>query len=100
MSISVRGDEHHVVVRVAGEIDMATAPTLAARIHGEQPAPQGQLVIDLSRVEFCDASGLRVIVDANRRVSEIRGHLILRSVPANVQKLLTATELANTFTLA
>ncbi|MFJ4470803.1 STAS domain-containing protein [Streptomyces sp. NPDC089424] len=55
------------VVQVAGELDIATAGALRACLDGlvADHAP-ARIVLDLSRLEFCDASGLRVFVGAYR----------------------------------
>jgi anti-sigma B factor antagonist len=55
-----------VVVRVAGEIDMLTAPALddaVRRSLREQPA---KLVIDLSAAQFFSSAGISVLVAAHR----------------------------------
>jgi len=49
-------------VFVDGELDLGTAPTLAAVL-----SESGRSVcVDLGGVEFCDVSGLNVLLDADR----------------------------------
>ncbi len=59
-----------VVIAVAGEVDMATAPQLADCLldHAET-----DVTVDLSRVGFLDSSGINVLVQAYKRVRD-RGH--------------------------
>jgi anti-sigma B factor antagonist len=55
----------NVVCSVAGEIDLATAPTLVEAIESElaSPAPETKrVVVDLSEVGFLDSSGLNALV--------------------------------------
>ena len=56
------------VVRVAGEVDMATAPQLRERLE-EMPEGTGTLVVDLTDVSFLDSTGLSVLVAAWKRLS-------------------------------
>jgi anti-anti-sigma factor len=51
---------HGVTIRVDGELDLATAPLLAAALdaaHGEVDA----VLVDIAEMRFCDAAGLRVL---------------------------------------
>lgn len=57
----------HTLVRLRGELDIATAPPLRERLLGV-PRPGVRLVIlDLSGVSFCDAAGLAVLISTRRR---------------------------------
>jgi anti-sigma B factor antagonist len=56
-----------VIVEVVGEIDMATAPELAAELEGVGD-DSGLVVVDLAQVTFVDSSGLKALVQANREL--------------------------------
>ncbi len=58
-----------VVLTVAGDLDMQTAPRLARAFGGELPPV---LVADLTRVTLLSAAGLRVLVDAAERAHRHR----------------------------
>ena len=63
------------LLRLAGEVDIATAPLLAGHLH--DCAGTDVLVLDLSEVTLLAASGLGLIVDARRgRSSAGQLHLI------------------------
>jgi anti-sigma B factor antagonist len=67
ISISMRRPEAGVVVlRVDGELDMLTAPTLEHHIEGCWTQPVGRLVLDLSGVSFLGSSGISVLVGLRR----------------------------------
>ena len=57
-----------VIVEAIGEIDMATAPQLAAALD---PTPDDvrRMVVDLSGVTFLDSSGLNALVQAQRALA-------------------------------
>jgi anti-sigma B factor antagonist len=65
-------DEHEDrgvrVIEVAGELDIATAPQLCARLDATRT---GRLLVDLTAVDFCDSTGLRALLGA---ASEVRAH--------------------------
>src|SRR5436309_158996 len=60
-------DERHadgcVWLKLTGELDVATAPRLADRLHQLREENQ-TVVVDLADVEFMDSSGLHVLCDA------------------------------------
>ena len=59
------------VLRVTGELDLATAPRLCARLDATRVGRRPRLLVDLSDVEFCDSTGLRALLGA---ASEVRAH--------------------------
>lgn len=52
-----------VVLAVAGEVDMLSAPQLAEAIHTALVAKPAALIIDLTKVEFLASAGLSVLVN-------------------------------------
>ena len=83
---------------VAGEIDLYTAPRLhgelMAVLSGEAPV---RLVIDMSGVEFCDSTGMNVLLAAHRRAHEQGGDLELAAPRTTVRKILQVTGLETVF---
>ena len=80
------------VVRLVGELDMATAPILLRRLE-DDPAVT---VLDLREVTFIDSSGLSVLVWANRD-RESSEPLTLRAPTAAVCRVLEVTGLVEVF---
>jgi anti-sigma B factor antagonist len=85
---------------VTGEIDLYTAP----RLHGELVAALAgetavRLVVDMSGVEFCDSTGMNVLLAAHRRAQEQGGDLELAAPRTTVRKILQVTGLETVFTV-
>ena len=60
LTVEVRHEPGHVLVTVAGEVDIATVPPLQEQLAAL--AARGRpLIVDLDRVTFIDASGLGVL---------------------------------------
>ena len=79
---------------LAGELDAHTAPLLAEHL-AELPAGDGDVVLDISRVEFMDSSGLRVVIDAHQRALDAGRRLVLRQPTSAVQRLLEISGLSD-----
>jgi anti-sigma B factor antagonist len=76
-----------------GEIDAHTAPDLAAR-YVELPAGDGDLVIDMTKVDFMDSSGLRVIIELHQRAEQASRRLVLRTPSQPVARLIEVSGLS------
>jgi anti-sigma B factor antagonist len=95
MSLTVhteqRGDV--VVVSVAGELDMATAPQLQDQITDLLDKGRSRLVFDLSDVSFCDSTGLSVFVRAKNSSDEAGGVVRLAAPQRGVLRILEVSGL-------
>ena len=82
---------------VSGEIDIASAPVLREQLLGLLRPPASRIVIDLSGVTFCDASGLAVLVAASRRAGLLDGVLRLAAPAPLTATVLRLTGLDSRF---
>jgi anti-sigma B factor antagonist len=86
------------VIRVAGEVDVATAPQLqeaTARLGNAH----GVAVVDLTDVTFIDSSGLAVLASAWKAVTEVAGGDLLMVVPRpDILQVFEITGLAEVMT--
>lgn len=94
LSVTVTTRSGHAVVRLRGEIDIATADAFRSALDSavEHPAVSS-LDLDLGRVSFIDCSGLRVLVGVRRAMEDKGGTVrLIRRSPA-VERLLSAAGL-------
>ncbi|MFD5316047.1 STAS domain-containing protein [Streptomyces sp. NPDC127098] len=75
----MRGEQRGewTVLRVVGELDLATSPGVRQRVHEAVADGRRRLVLDLSEVLFCDSSGVGVLVAARRLMRSCAGELRL-----------------------
>ena len=90
---SAAADEDARVVVLDCGLDGRHTSDVRARLHGALDRTDGDVVVDLSRVDLLDAPGLGVLVGAHRRARELGRHLVLRAVPPRILRLLAATRL-------
>ncbi len=84
-----------VVVHVAGEIDVWTAPGLREALFDLVRPGQREIVIDLADVSFMDSTGIATFALLARRVMEAGGGSItLKSPRRSVQKVLDVSGLS------
>ena len=87
------------IMRVTGEIDMATAPKLRQHVQKVTArAPQG-LVLDLDNVDFIDSTGLGVMVGAAKRMRIVGGGFRIVCNQKHLNELFALTRLDAVFEL-
>ena len=88
LRIAVRYVSEATVVELAGELDLATAHLLDARLAalGEYRPPQ--LVIDVTKLTFCDCSGLGALVRVRNQAVAEGGWLRLCGVAGLLAKMI------------
>src|SRR5437867_2307042 len=64
LKVSTSSQAGHAVVAVSGEVDLYTAPRLQAELAALVRDGSSRVVVDLSGVEFCDSTGMNVLLSA------------------------------------
>jgi anti-anti-sigma factor len=59
------------VLAVEGELDIATAPRMLAALNEALASMVRPLIVDLSKVDFMDSTGLALLMNAHRRVRRL-----------------------------
>jgi anti-sigma B factor antagonist len=90
-------DDTTVIIRVAGEIHATTAPEFSARLNSAIESGRNRVVLDLTGVEFIDSTGLSVLLNGLRRVTRVRGAMVLACANPTVLRLFEITKLDSTF---
>ena len=87
------------VVLIGGEIDVYTAPVLRDAISDLVAAGSHDIVIDMTRVEFLDSTGLGVLVGGLKKVRAHDGSLELVCHQERLLKIFRITGLAKVFVI-
>jgi anti-sigma B factor antagonist len=83
-----------VVIAASGEIDLESAPALAASLAQVTDAGAGGVVVDLTDVEFLDSSGLTALVTGarNLKAKGIPFHVVVPDANT-IRKVIEITRL-------
>ena len=101
LNVSSRSQGDHAIVIATGEIDLYTAPRLQSELAEviANAAPASRIVVDMSGVEFCDSTGMNILLSCLRQVRERGGELELAAPRPAVMKILQVTALDSVFTI-
>jgi anti-anti-sigma factor len=90
LRIEVRHETDRIILRLDGELDLASAPRLQSAIDASLAA-RAVVVLDLQQLQFIDSTGLRVILSARARSRACGHELAITPGSQQVQRLLSVT---------
>jgi anti-sigma B factor antagonist len=99
LRVDVEADRDRVVVRLSGELDLASAPLLERELEREEIDAAPVLVFDLDGLEFLDSTGLQVLLSTHRRATEHGQQFAITRGSPQVQRLLDITRVAERLTI-
>ncbi|MBG0831358.1 STAS domain-containing protein [Planomonospora sp. ID67723] len=82
LTLTTRPIEHGVVLQLSGELDHHTAPRVLETLKRITLTAGQQLVVDLSRLSFCDSSGIASLVAARNHALAADATIALAALPA------------------
>ena len=99
LKVSTASQGGHAVVTANGELDLYTAPRLQTELAALLRENVDRIVVDLSGVEFCDSTGMNVLLAAMKRAKEKGGVFELAAPRPAVRRILQVTGLDTVFTV-
>ncbi|MFE9959859.1 STAS domain-containing protein [Micromonospora sp. NPDC005299] len=81
-------------LRLAGELDLSTAPELNAAIDRLAAEGHRELLLDLAELTFCDSTGIAAFVRGDNLAAAAGGWLRITGATGRVARVLQVTGLA------
>lgn len=80
------------VFHVVGEMDLLTSPVVRESVHEAVATGRRRVVLDLSHVQFCDSSGIGVLIASRRLMRSCNGELrlVMPEEGAHVNRVFAA----------
>jgi anti-anti-sigma factor len=101
MNFTVEKNGHSTVLKLQErKLDASVAPELKAEFLVLcKPKQAHKLILDMTKVEFCDSSGLSALLIADRTMRQHGGTVHLVHVHKHVQDLMKITQLDRMFSI-
>ena len=87
------------VVRAAVEVDATNAQDLRSAIVAAITTGAERLIVDMGGTEFCDSTGLNVLVRAHKRLADGGGELLLVATEPTLLRIFKVTGMDSMFHL-
>jgi anti-anti-sigma factor len=93
--MEVRREAAHgtVLYRIAGKIDGTTSPNLESALAADEGS--SRVILDMRGVTFISSAGLRVVVQAAKRVKARQGSIAVFGLAPPVKEVFDITRLGN-----
>ena len=93
LRIQIESGPASVCLKVGGELDIYTAPELQEVIEQLEATVPALLIVDLADLDFIDATGLHILLQAHKRARNTNRCLFLLRPRPMVQRVLQVTGL-------
>lgn len=94
-SITRSNDAAGVVLALAGELDVATAPELEELLNEIRGGNHARVMVDLSELSFVDSAGVSVLIKAKREAEAAGSQFLLRRPTAQVHRVFALVGLVD-----
>ncbi|NQU88713.1 MAG: STAS domain-containing protein [Mariniphaga sp.] len=89
MAFEIVNNDNYTLVKVLVErLDTTNAPELKSELVFINSKGEKNIILDLSACSYCDSSGLRAVLVANRLCEDAIGTFILSSLQPDVENLV------------
>ncbi|WP_156727162.1 STAS domain-containing protein [Streptomyces apocyni] len=99
LQVEVRHEGRSAIVTPAGELDHHTADLLREPLEACVDGGRARLVVDCSRLEFCDSTGLNVLLGARLKAEAAGGGVHLAGMLPVVARVFEITGAEAVFTV-
>ena len=86
-------------IALTGRLDVHSVSDVREILHAAIDASSGDVHVDVSGIELVDATGLGVLVGADRKAKRAGRRVVLRDVSPRLHRMLRATRLDRVLTL-
>lgn len=90
-------EDDYAIIRIAGEIDISTAPQLRELLRELTEKGRFRIVLDLGRTTFLDSTALGVVVGGFKRVRTRKGSLSVVMTEERLLRIFRITGLVKVF---
>jgi anti-sigma B factor antagonist len=87
------GGKPAALLKIVGEVDVATSPQLELELVALLKAGNSHVVIDMAEVDFIDASGIGTLVTAADQARSAGGDLVLSRPTSRVRRVIDVLQL-------
>jgi anti-sigma B factor antagonist len=98
--VEVRTEDRAIVFAVAGELDLATSPTLVQELDRARDADVDLVIVDLRDLRFMDSTGLHALVRAHKEAHDAGRRFAVIQGGAQIERLLDLTGVGDLLNVA
>jgi anti-anti-sigma factor len=94
MAFEIQKNGNHTLIKVDSDrLDTNNAPELKSKLVAVNSEGEKNIILDMSKCSYCDSSGLRSILVANRLCEDSIGTFVLCGLQPDVENLINISML-------
>lgn len=97
--VDVRTENGAPLLRISGELDLASSPTLEQALEQATASSPSLIIIDLRDLDFMDSTGLSVLIRAHQQAQQGGHRLGIINGSRQIRRLLSLTGVADRLTI-
>ena len=97
MDVAIRHDGNTAIVEVGGEVDLYSSPKMREALVGLTNGRSPAVLVDLSRVEYMDSSGVATLVEGLQRARQYGAQFKLAGLPPAIRDVFRFARLEKVF---
>lgn len=97
MNIQISTNQENVEITLSGSLFVNESTILREKMLEYIKQGNFHFLLDLSRLNYIDSSGLGVLVSVHKRIKENNGNLILKGLHGEVKRIFELTRLTKVF---
>jgi anti-sigma B factor antagonist len=97
MDVAIRRDGRAAILEVQGEVDLYTSPRLREALVGLMDGKSPAVLVDLSRVEYMDSSGVATLVEGLQLARKTGGQFKLAGLAPGIRDVFRFARLEKVF---
>lgn len=96
-SWKIESSVEEVLIKISGEVDFTGTPELRDKMHDFIKQTSGEVLVDLSGLEYLDSSGLASLIELRRMLVGDSRSVKIIAVTDQVDRLLNLTQVKPLF---
>ena len=97
MDVAIRHDGAAAIVEVRGEVDLYSSPKMREALVGLTDGRSRAVLVDLSRVEYMDSSGVATLVEGLQLARKYGGQFKLAGLAPSIRDVFRFARLEKVF---
>ena len=94
MAFEIQKNGNHTLIKVVSDrLDTNNAPELKSELVAINSNGEKNIILDMSKCSYCDSSGLRSVLVANRLCEDAIGTFVLSGLQPDVENLVNISML-------
>lgn len=99
MEINKMQNETEIIMEIQGRLDTNAAPKLIEQINDSLIDGVTKFVLDMKECDYVASSGLRAILNAQKKMNALHGTMVVKNVISDVMEVFEMTGFADILTI-